>query len=308
MKKILKKFSYSCIFMGLFTAGCHSVGPPDPIVELQRDEAPSWSPDGQYIAYSHYNPEADEHTNPFGLYVFNLETGEHKRFIEGPAFSPDWSPCGEWIAFNSGDIFKIRPDGSDVTRLTEHGNSFNPRWSPDGNTISYGRSGSQEVVGLWFLHLPDATYRRFGFGASPADWSPDGGKIVYGARPQDGDSQQGESQIWIADTSNTNNIQLSANDFRSNRSPSWSPDGEWITWQVHYGGKNFGIWVMRIDGSNPKEILSIEINQTIALDNISPSWSPDSQRIVFSKPNSDESKVVLWIINRDGSGLQEIAF
>jgi len=65
---------------------------------------------------------------------------------------------------------------------------------------------------------------------------------------------------------------------------------------------------MRIDGSNPKEILSIEINQTIALDNISPSWSPDSQRIVFSKPNSDESKVVLWIINRDGSGLQEIAF
>ena len=177
MKKILKNFCYSCIVMALFTAGCHSVGPPDPIVELQRDEAPTWSPDGQYIAYSHYNPETDEHTNPFGLYVLNLETGEHKRIIEGPAFNPDWSP-----------------------------------------------------------------------------------------------------------------------------------DGEWITWQVHYGGKNFGIWVMRIDGSNSKEILSIEINQTIALDNISPSWSPDSQRIVFSKPNDDESKVVLWIINRDGSGLQQIAF
>jgi Tol biopolymer transport system component len=39
-----------------------------------------------------------------------------------------------------------------------------------------------------------------------------------------------------------------------------------------------------------------------------PSWSPDSKRIVFSKPNSDESKIVLWTINRDGSGLEQLTF
>jgi Tol biopolymer transport system component len=65
---------------------------------------------------------------------------------------------------------------------------------------------------------------------------------------------------------------------------------------------------MSADGSNSKEIMSIETNNTIALDLIAPSWSPDSQRIVFSKPNPDESKVVLWIMNKDGSGLEQITF
>ncbi|AXJ02153.1 WD40-like Beta Propeller Repeat [Cyclonatronum proteinivorum] len=274
------------------------------VVSVPADEHPAWSPDGRYIAFNHINPAADENTSSRGLYLLNLENGERRLIIEGSARNPDWSPDGEWIIFNSGDIFKIRPNGTELTRLTGQGMSFFPRWSPDGNTISYGKSGTGS--GLWFFHLPDSTYQRFGFGASPADWSPDGTHIVYSALDQFEDPVSARGQIWVADTANTVSTQLTTNKYR-NRHASWSPDGNWITWPTDKGGRSSGLNVMRADGSGQKELLAIELDNTINL-RIRPSWSPDSERIVFSKPNADESKIVLWTINRDRSGLEQLTF
>jgi len=280
---------------------------PDPEVEsVPADEFPSWSPDGKYITFNHFNPNADENTSSRGLYVLNLETNERTLVIEGLALSPDWSPNGEWITFNSGDIFKIRPDGSGLKRLTGQGMSFNPRWSPDGNTISYGRSGGQDVVGLWFFHLPDSTYKRFGYGGSPANWSPDGDKILFRSLDQFENPVSANSQLWVADTANTARTQLTTNKYH-NRRPSWSPDGNWITWPTDKGGGSSGLNMIRADGSGQTELLAIELTKIINL-RVSPSWSPDSKRIVFSNLNPDESKIVLWVINRDGSGLEQLTF
>jgi len=52
--------------------------------------------------------------------------------------SPAWSPRGDQIAFTAKrdgdadyDIFTIRPDGSDMRRLTNApGNDSHPSWSP----------------------------------------------------------------------------------------------------------------------------------------------------------------------------------
>ena len=78
------------------------------------------------------------------------------------------------------------------------------------------------------------------------------------------------------------------------RTPAWSPNGEWIAWHT-----DNGIWIMAPDGS---------AQDLLILDGKMPAWSPDSRQIVFSKPTDDQEKVVLWIINRDGGGLEQLTF
>tara|TARA_R110002126_G_scaffold228815_2_gene373163 strand:- start:4457 stop:5170 length:714 start_codon:yes stop_codon:yes gene_type:complete len=197
---------------------CNTVNPPTPIIEVPRDEAPAWSPDGKYIAYNHYNPEPDEDESIYSLRLLDMETLESSLILDGFAFNPNWSPDGQWLAFNGGDIFKIRPDGTDLQQITNVGSAFFPSWSPDGKTISYSRSGSQEEVGIWYINLEDSISTKFGFGSAPADWAPSGQQIVYEFLNEE--NSEGDNQIWTADTSGANKAQLTTNEFSANRAPA----------------------------------------------------------------------------------------
>jgi TolB protein len=290
MKKLNTKIQFIAGLLLLLIHGCDTIDPPVPIIEVPRDEAPAWSPDGNYIAFNHFDPDVDEHTNPYGLYILNLETGARTVVIEGPAFNPAWSPDAEWIAFNSGNLFKIKPNGIDLQRIPHDGNAFFPAWHPNGKRLAYDATEHPEnLLGIWLIDFDGDNPIHLGLGRNP-DWSPLGISIVYEGPAT---SNNSESQIWKADSIGVDKKQLTSNNFVINRSPSWSPDGAWIAWHT-----NNGIWVMRSDGSDQRHLTDGE----------TPSWSSDSHRIVFSKPIPNKEKVVLWIINKDGSGLRQITF
>jgi TolB protein len=272
-------------------SGCHDdniISPPDDNYLPSDYTGPSWSPDGKKIAYYHENYENDS-TYSSGLYLIDISGANRVMLVPGFANSPHWSPNGAWIVFsNDGMICVIKPNGDSLIGLV--GGDF-PRWSPDGENIAYGRSGTQDTVGLWIYNLRHGTKHRVGYGGD-VDWSPDGTKFVSTGGPS---TNTTEGQIWIMDTSGNNRRQLTTNTFRFNRSPRWSQDGKTIAWTT-LPVRTDEIWLMGADGSNQRKLTEGSYG----------AFSPDCRRLVFSRINTAKTNYDLWKINSDGTNLKQI--
>ena len=125
-----------------------------------KDYSPSWSPDGERIAFS--SRRDGNFRNKFGLtdeiYVMDVDGGNQRRLTNNRGWDwyPSWSPDGERIAFASdrrGDfvnfeIYVMDADGGNPRRLTENRHEdSSPSWSPDGKRITFNsrRDGNLEI-------------------------------------------------------------------------------------------------------------------------------------------------------------------
>jgi TolB protein len=105
---------------------------------------PAWSPDERFLVYRVSNGQRS------GLRIIEIASRQIRVLTDGANDnSPSWSPKSDRIVFTSKrgadsdyDIYTIRPDGSDLRRLTRGpGNNSHPAWSPDGEWIAFTGSG-----------------------------------------------------------------------------------------------------------------------------------------------------------------------
>jgi Tol biopolymer transport system component len=148
--------------------------------------APSWSPDGNRLVTA----AGSKIGAPPSLYVMNTDGSHVRRITEAgrEAQYAQWSPNGDWIAFTllvdgGFNIYKIRPDGSDLTALTDDGTSGQnnwPIWSPDSKQIGYGREPE-----LWAMNA-DGSGKHLvtDVGGVPAAWAP-GPYLTFGCPDED---------------------------------------------------------------------------------------------------------------------------
>jgi TolB protein len=109
---------------------------------------PSLAPDSTRVVYRTFGPDGD------GLRIMNLSTGAVTTLTTGYDNFPLWSPRGDLIMFSrveagNYDVFTIRPDGTDVRRLTSTpGNDAHMAWSADGEHIVFtsSRTGFKDEV------------------------------------------------------------------------------------------------------------------------------------------------------------------
>jgi len=123
-----------------------------PIVLLESREpilAPSWSPDGNEVAYVSFE------TSRPAIYRQNLRTGAREQLtnFKGLNNSPVFSPDGNSMAMvlskdGSPDIYLMNLASKRLTRLTQHyAIDTEPTWMPDGQSLLFtsDRGGRPQI-------------------------------------------------------------------------------------------------------------------------------------------------------------------
>jgi TolB protein len=93
---------------------------------------PSWSPNGQLLAFSWRRPSGN-----FDLYVMDIATHDLVELTRdvGRNERPSWAPDGRHLIFESTrtgtrQIWSMLADGTDARQLTKDGQNESPNWSP----------------------------------------------------------------------------------------------------------------------------------------------------------------------------------
>ena len=148
---------------------------------FSTEDSPTWSPDGSQIAFRSSREAA------LGFKIFRMDAADGSdvvRITDGVIADrePDWSPSGLRIAFvRNGDIWTIRPDGSDLQFVTG-GTLRQVDWSPSGHRIVYQHPGdSPSETGIHTVEPDgsnDVDLTPFLNEAHEPVWSADGTRIL----------------------------------------------------------------------------------------------------------------------------------
>jgi Tol biopolymer transport system component len=199
---------------------------------------PSWSPDGNVIAYARGVVDEDH-----DIYSVPAEGGDPVRLTDDPSedIDPAWSPDGAWIAFNTDrddtggtefgasnfEIYLMDPAGEQETRITVNDiNDHGPVWSPYGEWIAYSTSA-----------LCDG---------------PDCGQYA---------------DIWKVRSDGTDATRLTTTRRDSEFGPAWSPSGHWIAYVRRWRPGRFDLAKVHASGRR-----MVRLTRTAGIEEFEPSW------------------------------------
>lgn len=219
---------------------------------------PSWSPDGNKIAF-------DDSIN---IYTFDLETVELYQLTDGTMTNirPVWSPDGERIAFVSDrdgnwEIYSMNPDGTEQTRLTSNTveDGYNGlTWSPDSRSIAFvqrtetipnGAVGYYEITNIMEIAIET--------------------------------ENTGETALLSNLTEQINECPTGEIYYN----PTWSPINNRLAFSISCGDDYMDIYVMDMNQeeiNHPSRYINLTQTHNEDQDGYRGlSWSPDGSRIAF---------------------------
>jgi len=262
------------------------------------DYHPTFSPNGSDIAYSQYS------NGQGGLCIIKPDGSGKHCITSGTAhdFDPVYAPDGSKIYFlraqvfrnyspiarpswHDMDIYSIKPDGTALTRVTSEKNfrmgGISINLKGDTLMVTGSGRGGDNLYQIWMIPINDPT-----------------NKIIV--RPN-------LEKYRINTLFGPREV-----DYNELRNARLSPDGTHILFTWPFFGD---LYMLDLETSITMRIWKWESEGERQVGRMLPIFSKDGQRIIFSTVSSpmytsqysnvrEEPK--LWIINRDGTGLQGV--
>ena len=254
---------------------------------------PSWSPDGQWLAFAMHGS------------VWKMRVGEWDAYewVYAPEHlsSPEWSPDGRWLAYTSDNgesiqLMLLNLETNQATALTSgHHLNLDPAWSPDSRHLAYVSTAPNRYFNIYVMEVNDGQKgnvvavtrdHRFGrdrlyFGdydlhISPT-WSPDGQELIFVSNRE---IPLGSGALWrapveadVMNAGKAKRIHKEETLYRTR--PHWSPDGKRIIYSSHLGHQYTNLFVLPVGGGEPYKMTFGEY------DSFHPRWSPDGEWVAY---------------------------
>jgi Tol biopolymer transport system component len=268
---------------------------------------PSWSPDGQWLAYG------------FTDYTVVLSTKSEVRLISvdgartrrvasvraaGTVSEVAWSPDGRRLAF------VLWTQNYPVEAAT---------WTPAGDhasifVVDRAGGGLRPVIGVHpnvvtgLTWAPDARHLAFTNGLGVASvavvdvdarvpvalpvtpptlnagqpvWSPDGRHLAFTASPVRELTQT--PRVWVGDHAGAHARELPLPTWEK---ATWSPDSRWLA----AAGAANGITAIRLDGGATRQLTTDRQDRAAV-------WSPDGTRLAFVRPVDPNDWGTIWTVD-----------
>lgn len=268
---------------------------------------PSWSPDGQKIAYLGMNGDR------FHVYVTD-PVGRNTRQFEfefvWTSSAPIWSPKGRWILLSvsqmaAGESILLDTETSEAYILPQYIGTGN--WSPDSQLVFYQTSsvsGIEQLYGMSINCLKSVDtcqFKKLDFlsdqtSYSIPQWSPDNRMIAFYSISKSTNKITIAQLICTELTENCIQHRDTVADHAPNYSnPIWSSDGKQLAFvEGHYSLKIYQVSTGTIRSF---QILGIYPFLT--------DWSPDGKFIAYiSEQGGIANMYLLNVITGESSPLQ----
>jgi Tol biopolymer transport system component len=268
------------------------------------DEAPAWSPDGRRLAYSSCVSRLPP--MPCDVHVLELDArlvpaGAPRRLTR-QATSINrlaWTPDGRSIVYDSEPgpythyLWRVAADGATPPERLEIAGLGARSPAIAGTRLAFSRTTLDTDIVRFDEGREPKVFLDSSFYEGDLRFSPDGTRLAFASM------RSGERlEIWLAEPSGSNPVQLTHGPGGWQGSPSWSPDGRRIAFDSRGDDGRWDIWTVDVDGGTPSRLTRHPGDENV------PAWSRDGKWVYYGAER--EGVPGIFRVPADGGGEERL--